>query len=133
MIRSVSMSSPGTYTAVPLTTRICSSAISGHHAFTAAEHLTGVTHHAGHRGCCHHDGAHQHRTAGDGALPADEVAVGAAGTQLVTDQLVRVHRQAHAAAGSAPFETGADEYLVDAALLTFFLDERRAGHRDRLH
>jgi hypothetical protein len=41
------------------------------------------------------------------------------GAELVADELVGVHRQAHRAAGAAPFEAGVGEDLVDALLLAW--------------
>src|SRR5690625_3941623 len=127
MMRSVSMSSPGTYTAVPVTRVTGSSAMSGHHAFLVSEYFTGVGDAARDRRRHDHDGAHEDRPARDGALAADEVPVGAAGAQLVTLELIGVHGEAHAAARRAPFEAGIAEDLVDAAFFALEFHEGGAG------
>src|SRR5580704_17710631 len=102
MIRSVSMSFPGTWTARPAMRVIFSSAMDGVGALASvradAEHLAGVGHRASDGGGRHHDGAHEYRAPGGAPLPALEVAVGRARADLVSDKLVRVHRQAHGAA-----------------------------------
>ena len=56
-------------------------------------------------------GRHQDGAAGGRALAALEVAVGGRGAELVADELVGVHGEAHRAAGAAPLEAGVAEDL----------------------
>ena len=64
-------------------------------------------------------------------LPADEIAVAGRGAALARRHLVGVHRQAHRAAGLAPFEAGLDEDAVEPLGLGLALDQPRAGHDQR--
>src|SRR5688500_15311774 len=66
-----------------------------------------------------------------GALPPFEVAVGSRGAALAGFQPVRVHSQAHRAAGLAPLEAGVAEHAVEAFLLRLRLDQARARHHER--
>jgi len=81
----------------------------------------------------YHDRAHQHGAAGLGTLAALEVAVRGAGAELVADELVGIHREAHGATGAAPFEAGLGEDLVEALVDGLDGGELRAGDDDRLH
>ena len=62
------------------------------------------------------------------ALAPLEVAVGGRGAALARLQDVRVHAQAHRAAGLAPVEAGGREDLVQPLRLGLRLDPHRAGH-----
>src|SRR4030095_3496589 len=53
--------------------------------------------------------------------------------RLLTDQLVRIHAEAHRAAGAAPLEAGVPEYLIDAAALGRAAGALRAGNDQRPH
>src|SRR5258706_6586762 len=96
------------------------------------EDLAGVGDGAGDGGGGNHDGTHEERAAGGRALAALEVAVGGTGAELVADELVGIHREAHGAAGGAPLEAGLGEHLVDALLLALEGDDLGAGHGDGL-
>jgi len=76
--------------------------------------VAGVGDRAGDGGSGDHDRTHQDCPAGGGTLPALEVAVGGTGAELVADELVGIHREAHRAAGGAPLEAGLAQHLVDA-------------------
>src|SRR5687767_1497853 len=67
-----------------------------------------------------------------GPLAAYEVAVGRRGAALARRHLVRVHREAHRAAGLAPFEARFGEYPVEAFQLGHALDEAGAGDDEGL-
>src|SRR5271167_4399463 len=119
MILSVSMSTPGTWTAVPAMRVIFSSAMgigAGPSVCAHPEHLAGVGHRPGDGRGRDHEGAHQDRATGGAALAPLEVSVGRARAELVADELVRVHGQAHRAPGIAPLETRVAEDLVDPEL-----------------
>ena len=79
-----------------------------------------------------HRGAEQVGAAA-GALPSLEVAVRRRRAPLAGLEDVRVHPEAHRAAGAAPFEAGALEHLAEALLLGLALHLRRARHDDRVH
>ena len=64
-------------------------------------------------------------------LPPLEVAVRGRGAALARQQDVRVHAQAHRAAGVAPLEARVDEDLVEALLLRLRLHQARARHHHR--
>src|SRR5690242_6281451 len=66
------------------------------------------------------------------ALTPLEVAVGRRRTALARLENVRVHAQAHGAAGIAPLETGIEEDPIETFLLRLRLDETRARHHHRL-
>ena len=72
---------------------------------------TSVTSPASGRGGDHRR-AHQQRSAGRTSLPALEVAVRRRRAHLIAFELVRVHAQAHRAAGAAPLEARRAEDLV---------------------
>src|SRR6266851_5813203 len=67
------------------------------------------------------------------ALSPLEIAVRGRGAALAGQQLVLVHRQAHRAAGLAPFEPGFEEDPVEPLLLGLVLDEAGARDDHRLH
>src|SRR5207244_1037799 len=74
-----------------------------------------------------------HRRAGEmgaraGPLAADEVAVGGRDAPLPRRHSLAVRRDAHRAAGLAPFEAGFAENLVEALGFGLALDPLRAGH-----
>src|SRR5687768_9036479 len=102
MMRSVSMSSPGTKTAVPLTLSTFASAICFsllRSAEVRAEDFTRVGDAAA-DGCRRdHGRAHQHGAPGGAALAPLEVPVRRRRAELTADQLVGVHRQAHGTSG----------------------------------
>src|SRR5882762_7688943 len=66
------------------------------------------------------------------ALAALEIAIAGAGAALVRRQDVRIHPDAHAAAGVAPFETGGGENLVEAFFFSLRFDSARARNDQRL-
>src|SRR5262249_26581048 len=72
-----------------------------------------------------HFGANQVRTTAL-ALAALEVAVRGRGAALARAQDVRIHAEAHRAAGLAPFEPGRLEDLVETLLLGLRLDQAGA-------
>src|SRR5947207_10968950 len=76
--------------------------------------------------------AHEVRTAA-AALTALEVAVARGGAALAGRQRVRVHAEAHRAAGAPPVEAGGAEDLVEALLLGLRLHLLRARHDHRVH
>src|SRR3954468_6846654 len=80
---------------------------------------------AGTRRRCRHCGRDQVR-ASAAALAAFEVAIRRRGTPLAGRELVRVHRQTHAAARLAPFETGILEDAVEALFFGLPLYESAA-------
>ncbi|MPL60950.1 hypothetical protein SDC9_06515 [bioreactor metagenome] len=67
------------------------------------------------------------------ALTALEVAVRGRGAALARAQLVRVHREAHRAAGKPPLKARVDEDLCKAFLFRLQPDETRAGHDHGAH
>src|SRR6266404_5216382 len=80
----------------------------------------------------------RHRRAGKvGAsarpLPADEIAVRGGDAALSGRDRVAVHRQAHRAAGLAPFEAGLEEDSVQPLSLGLPLDVLRARHDPGAH
>src|SRR3989442_13290840 len=66
-------------------------------------------------------------------LAAFEVAVRGRGAALAGLKDVGVHAQAHPTAGTAPFEAGGGEDLVEPFVLRLLLDAGRAGHDERAH
>src|SRR5690242_10339035 len=68
-----------------------------------------------------------------GALAALEVAVRGRRAALAGLEDVRVHPEAHGAAGEAPLEAGALEDLAQPFLLRRALHARRPRYHDRLH
>src|SRR5258707_735365 len=66
-------------------------------------------------------------------LPADEIAVGGGDAALARSDRVAVHRQAHRAAGLAPFEAGIEEDAVEPFGLGLALDVLRARHHPGPH
>src|SRR5580700_4239147 len=62
------------------------------------------------------------------ALAAFKVAIGSGGAALAGLKNVRVHSQAHGAAGLAPVKAGFDEDLVEAFGFSLRLDGLRAGN-----
>src|SRR3990170_1860440 len=81
-------------------------------------------------GCRGHRGGDEVRAAA-AALAAFEIAVGGRGAPLARLQLVRVHRQAHAATRLAPLEAGLLEDAVEAFPLGLLLHESATGHDHR--
>ena len=67
------------------------------------------------------------------SLPPLEVPVAGRGATFARLQHIRVHREAHAAAGFPPFESGVEENPVQPFLLGLLLDETGTGHHDRVH
>src|SRR5437879_4674961 len=68
-----------------------------------------------------------------GALAAFEVAVRRRGAALARLEDVRVHAEAHRAAGAAPLEAGGEEDLVQTLLLGLAAHGRGARHDERGH
>ena len=66
-------------------------------------------------------------------LAALEVAVRRRRAALARLKDVRVHAQAHRAAGAAPLEAGGREDPVEALVLRLLLDAGRAGDDERAH
>src|SRR5688500_5466844 len=96
------------------------------------EDFAGVGDRAGDGGGGDHDRTHEHGAAGGRTLAALEIAVGGAGAELVADELVGVHREAHGAPGGAPLEARLGKHLVDAFLLALERDDLRTGDSDGL-
>src|SRR4051812_15495516 len=67
------------------------------------------------------------------SLPALEVAVARGRAALAGRERVRVHPEAHRAAGAAPVESGGAEDLVEALLLGLRLHLLRPGHDHGVH
>src|SRR2546428_14041447 len=65
------------------------------------------------------------------ALAALEVAVGGRGATLAGREPVRIHAEAHRAAGLAPLEAGIAEDAVEALALGLLLHQARARHDQR--
>ena len=87
---------------------------------------------AGKGGRGHHRRAHEQRPTGRAALTALEIAVRRRGADLPAFEPVGVHRQAHRAAGAAPFEAGLGENLVQPLGLGRPAHRLRARHDERL-
>ena len=119
MIRSVSMSSPRSATALPVIVMSASG---------RRQQAPHVDHFAGHRRRGHHRRAHQQRAAGRAALPALEVAVRRGRADLAALEPIRVHREAHRAAGLPPLEPRLPEDLVQALALGRVADPLRPRH-----
>src|SRR5437773_8596447 len=66
-----------------------------------------------------------------GSLPAFEVAVRRRRAALAGSEDVRIHAEAHRAAGVAPLEAGVAEEAVEALALGLRLHEHRARHDER--
>ena len=66
-------------------------------------------------------------------MPPLEIAIGRGRANLAALKLIGVHRQAHRAAGTAPFKPGGDENLVEALGLGGFAYCLRARHDQRCH
>src|SRR6266851_5094519 len=82
---------------------------------------------SGDRRRCGHFRAHEMGPAAR-ALATLEIAVRGRGTALPRVEPVRVHAQAHGAAGLAPLETGVLEDPVKALLLRLRFHQARSGH-----
>src|SRR5438309_6102223 len=95
------------------------------------EHGPYVDDFAGDRGGGDHRGAHQQRPAGGTALASFEIAVRRGGADLAALELVRIHREAHRAAGAAPFESGILEDAIESALLGRPADRSRSRDDQR--
>src|SRR5438034_1091318 len=102
MIRSVSILSPRSGTAVPERSRMRLPAIRE----LRADELTHVNQLAGDRRGGDHRGTHQQRASGRTALPPLEVAVRGRGADLPPLETIGIHREAHRASGAAPLEAG---------------------------
>src|SRR5258705_555602 len=111
MIRSVSMSLPGTGIARPATCRRALSVIALSPA-RRLQHLPHVGDRAVERGRRGHGGAHEQSPPGGAALSPDEVAVAGGRAPLAAPQLVVVHAQAHLAARVAPLQARLPEDLL---------------------
>src|SRR3954463_10588062 len=85
---------------------------------------------AGDGSSCRHDGADEMRAAA-GTLPALEVAVRSRCAALARLKPVRVHAEAHRAAGLAPLEARLAEHAVESLLLGLQLHQARAGYHHR--
>src|SRR5690606_31913401 len=117
MMRSVSMSLPRRGTARPVTvSMMAEGACMTMPLLGKVEEGARVGDLAREGGGDGHDRAHQQSAPGGRALAALEVAVAGGGADLAVLQLVRVHRQAHGAAGLAPLEARLGEDLVQALL-----------------
>src|SRR5688500_6352361 len=130
MMRSVSMSSPGTYTARPVTELIFASAMVVFVLSARAgdtEDFTRVGDAAADRSGGDHHRAHQHGAPRGAALSSLEVAVRRRRAQLAADQLVGVHGQAHRAARLSPLEARLSKDGVEP----FRLGGARHRHRAR--
>mmetsp|Transcript_21133 Transcript_21133/g.29051 ORF Transcript_21133/g.29051 Transcript_21133/m.29051 type:complete len:599 (+) Transcript_21133:398-2194(+) len=79
-----------------------------------------------------HGRGHQVRAAAV-ALPALKVAVAGGGAALLRLELVRVHGQAHGAAGLTPVEARGQQHLVQPLGLRLLLDQPGARHHHRVH
>src|ERR1700677_3219900 len=79
----------------------------------------------GDRGGGGHHGAHQVRATA-AALAPFEVAVAGGRTALAGSENIRIHAQAHGAAGLTPLETGGAEDLIQSLLLGLPFDLLRA-------
>src|SRR5690606_39880545 len=78
-----------------------------------------------------HGRRHEVRTT-EAALPALEVAVRGRGAALARRQLVRIHAEAHGAAGLAPVEAGFLQNFVEPLGLGLLLHEAGAWHDHRI-
>src|SRR5687768_3462805 len=67
------------------------------------------------------------------ALSALEVAIRRRSAAFAGAQDIRIHAQAHRAAGLAPLESGVLEHAVESLLLGLSLDQHRARHNHRAH
>src|SRR5437764_318705 len=77
-----------------------------------------------------HHRAYEMRTAAR-ALASLEVAVGGRGATLSRRKTVRVHAEAHRAAGLAPFEARFAEDAIETFALGLLLDQARARYHQR--
>jgi len=109
------------------TTRPARTPLRGHRF----EQLPDVGHLARHRGGRDHRRAHEECPARRTALAPLEIPVRRGRADLTAFQAIRIHRQAHRAAGAAPFEAGFDKYLVQPFGLRRGLDRHRSRHRQR--
>src|SRR6266853_4906448 len=132
MIRSVSMSLPGTGIARPATCRRALSVIALSPA-RRLEHLPHVGDRAVERGRRGHGGAHEQSPPGGAALAPDEVTVAGGRAHLAAPELVVVHAEAHRAAGLAPLEARGQEDLVQPFRLRGLGHLLRAGDDERTH
>src|SRR5687767_9537395 len=125
MMRSVSMSSPRSGSAVPAisTIRALMILIRGPQSAIRdprrAEGGSRIAHHLSHvddlarnRGGGDHRRAHEQSTAGRTPLPPFEVAVRRGRAHLPPLELVGVHAEAHRASGAAPFKPRIAEHRV---------------------
>src|SRR5690242_6091908 len=67
------------------------------------------------------------------SLPPLEVTVGGGGASLAGLEDVRVHTQAHRAAGLTPFEARFRKDAIQSFLLGLYLHEPRARYDDGIH
>ena len=77
-----------------------------------------------------HDGRHEDGASDGGALTAFEVPVGRGGADLIADEFIGVHREAHGAACGPPFESGFFEDFIEAFLLALDGGDLRSGNGD---
>ena len=89
------------------------------------EDFAGIGDGAGDRSSGDHERAHEQRAAGGRALAALEVAIRGARAELIADELVGVHREAHRATRSAPLEASLAEHLIESELLALQRDFAR--------
>lgn len=101
-MRSVSMSSPRTNTPRPVTCVILSNDIVK--SLIGGKYLPCVGDFPGNRCRGDHQRAHQNGTARWTSLAALKIPVAGACAELIADQLVRVHSEAHRASGASPFK-----------------------------
>ena len=128
-MRSVSMSLPRTTMAGPATRSMreewsCSGVGAWGWGCAPPPH---VDHFARDRSRCHHRRAHQQRPSGRAALTSLEVAIRRRGAHLAAFELVRIHAEAHRAAGVTPVESRAAKNVVE----TFAFGGSAHGLRSR--
>ena len=67
-----------------------------------------------------------------GLLPALEISVARAGAELVSDEFIGVHGQAHGTSGRPPFKPRLAKDLIQSFLLSKFTHDLRSRNDDRL-
>src|SRR5688572_28932940 len=128
-MRSVSISSPRTGTAVPsITMRRVSAVTSINLSSLDIEQLARVGHAARERRCGDHGRAHQQGSPAGRALTTLEVTVGRGCADLAPLELVGVHGQTHRATGLTELEARFGEELVVTSLHERPADVVRARH-----
>ena len=96
------------------------------------EDLASITDTTSNRRRSDHQGAHENGSADWTPLPTFEIAIARTGAELVADQLVRVHGQAHGTACAAPFKTRFSKDLVEPFFFTEDGHDLRAWYGDGL-